>query len=74
MTRYIVASHAIDHAADLIERRQYVSQAGIPALVTLLRGLAEAVKEHESNGPLANTQLCADEVDALRLARMELDA
>lgn len=66
-----MASRLIARAADQIEQRQYVSMDAIPALVVLLRGLADAAEEHGEDG-FPTEQLCSDELDALAVARQEL--
>lgn len=68
----VMAYRTIARLATHIEKAGCVSSAGIPALVTLLRGIAEAALEHSPEGPVFIEELCEDERDAVIFARAEL--
>lgn len=70
-TKAAIVSASIHQVADHIEREKAVSAVAIPALVTLLRGIAAAAAEHQTE-ELPITVLCADEMDAYHFAIAEL--
>lgn len=62
----------INLATEEIREKQHVAMHAIPALIHLLRDIADASAEHASGEALSDQELCSDEVNAYHFAKVLL--